>query len=242
MKSGIYIIKNLINNKVYIGSAINIDKRWKHHKKDLAKRKHHSRLLQRAWDKYGEENFKFEIIEEVKNPEHLLSYEQVYLDYYKSYEDDKGFNICKIAGSPLGLKRSDEVKQKMREAKKNISEETKQRLREVNIGKKHSQETKQKRNEALTGLKRSDETKQRMREANIGKKHSEETKKKIREAAKNISEETRQKMRDAAKNMTEEHKQKLREAHIGKKLSDETKQKMSKARTGKKRSGKNKDK
>jgi len=225
VKSSIYIIRNLVNNKVYVGSAVNTDKRWSQHKHSLKEGKHHSCLLQRVWDKYGEQNFKFEIIQEVQNPIHLLSYEQVFLDYYKSYEHDKGYNICKIAGSPFGLKRSDEAKQKMREAKKNISEETKQRLRQVNIGKKHS-----------------DETKQRMREANIGKKHSEETKKKIRNSAKNLSEETRQKMRDAAKNMTEEHKQKLREAHTGKKLSDETKQKMSKARTGKKRSGKNKDK
>lgn len=183
MKSGIYLIKNIINNKVYIGSAINIDKRWKHHKKDLAKGKHHSCLLQRAWDKYGEQNFKFEIIEEVQNPVHLLSYEQVFLDYYKSYEDDKGYNICKIAGSRYGLKSSKETKQKLREAHigKKFSEEHKKKIKEANVGRKLSQEHKNK----LTGKKHSLETKQKLREAHIGKKLSEETKQKMSEAKRN---------------------------------------------------------
>ena len=208
VKSGIYIIKNLINNKVYIGSAINIDKRWKHHKKDLAKRKHHSRLLQRAWDKYGEQNFKFEIIEEVQNPAHLLSYEQVYLDYYKSYEDDKGYNICKITGSPFGLKRSDEARQKMREAKKNISEETRQKMRKINTGKKHSEETKQKIREAARNI-------------------SEETRQKMRDAAKNMTEEHKQKLREAhtGKKLSDETKQKMSKARTGKKRSGKNKDK-----------------
>jgi group I intron endonuclease len=234
MKSGIYVIKNTVNNKIYIGSAVNIDKRWLQHKHSLKEGKHHSCLLQRAWDKYEEKDFKFEIIQVVTDPEHLLSYEQVYLDYYKSYEKDRGYNICKVAGSPYGLRRSEETKQKMREAKKNISQETKQKLREVNIGRKHSDETKQKRNEALTGKKRSEQTIQKMREVNIGRKHTDETKQKIRETAKNISEETRQKMREAKYNISEETRNKMSEAGKNKIISEETKQKMSKSRTGKK--------
>lgn len=119
MKSGIYLIKNIINNKVYIGSAVNISNRWREHKKYLKKGKHHSKHLQNAWNINGQLNFKFEIIEEISNPLHLLSYEQVYLDYYKSYERERGYNICKIAGSPIGLRRSEETKQKMSKANRN---------------------------------------------------------------------------------------------------------------------------
>ena len=90
------------------------------HKKDLAKGKHHSILLQRAWDKYGEQSFKFELIEKVSNPEHLLAYEQVYLDYYKSYESERGYNICKVAGSGYGIKWSEEAKKKISEIRNDV--------------------------------------------------------------------------------------------------------------------------
>jgi group I intron endonuclease len=234
MKSGIYLIKNIVNNKVYVGSAVNINNRWREHKHRLKKGKHHSKHLQCAWDKYGEENFKFEIIEEVQNPLHLLAYEQVYLDYYKSYEDDRGYNICKVAGSILGVKLSEETKKKMRETRKNISEETRQKLREANIGRKHSEETKQKIREKKTGKKFSEETRQKISEGNKGKKYSEEAKNKISKANKGRkhSEETKQKLREAKKGrkFSEQHKQKLREANTGKKLSEETKQKLREAK------------
>ena len=205
MKSGIYLIKNIINKKVYIGSAVNIDKRWKEHKKLLKQGKHHSIHLQQAWDKYGEQSFKFEVLEEVQKQEHLLSYEQVYLDYYKSYEGDKGYNICKVAGSPLGLRRSEETKKKLSEAKTGIkfSEEHKQKLREAKTGIKFSEEHKQKLREALRNM--SEEHKRKISEARIGTKLSEEHKNKISKAARNMSEETKKKMSEANRN-SKKHK------------------------------------
>ena len=215
MKSGIYLIKNILNNKVYVGSALNITKRWLGHKAELKEGKHHSCLLQRAWDKYGEQSFKFEILEEVSNPQHLLAYEQVYLDYYKSYEVDRGYNICKIAGSPLGIKHSEETKQKMSEAKKNQSEETKKKISEAHTGKKLSEDTKNK-----------------IREANVGKKLSEDTKNKISQASKNISEETRRKISETSRGRkhSEEAKNKISEARKGKIFSEEHRKKISEAR------------
>jgi group I intron endonuclease len=64
LESGVYQIRNIINNKRYIGSsARGIYNRWKLHKSTLNRKIHHSILLQRAWDKYGKENFIFEILE-----------------------------------------------------------------------------------------------------------------------------------------------------------------------------------
>lgn len=53
MKSGIYQIKNTLNNKVYVGSAKDFEKRWKRHFKDLEKGCHSSIKLQMSFNKYG---------------------------------------------------------------------------------------------------------------------------------------------------------------------------------------------
>lgn len=96
---GIYKITNLINNKVYIGESHDIYLRWEEHKKDLNNKEHHSYKLQTAWNKYGEENFEFEILEEVFDPEksyYILSMERIYLEgYYINKFDsiNSGYNI-----------------------------------------------------------------------------------------------------------------------------------------------------
>jgi group I intron endonuclease len=109
MNSGIYIIKNIINNKIYIGSSMNIKKRWAEHKSDLIKNKHHSRTLQKSYNKHGLENFIFEVLEFVKHKNHkeLFSLEQKYLDKYKPYERHVGYNISKSSMGPVGVKRED---------------------------------------------------------------------------------------------------------------------------------------
>ena len=134
-KAGIYRIINLINNKVYIGSAISFRKRWNTHLYDLLNNKHHSILLQRAWDKNGENTFKFEIIEEIVDLTKLIEREQFWLDYYKSYDPEKGYNVGTIAGSRLGVKHSDETKKLF----------SSQRLgNKWAIGNKHTEEFKEK--------------------------------------------------------------------------------------------------
>lgn len=76
---GIYRIKNLKNNKCYYGSSKNIEKRWKTHLNGLKNGNHHNIHLQRSWNKYGEDNFVFEVVEEC-NETLLLDLEQKYLD------------------------------------------------------------------------------------------------------------------------------------------------------------------
>lgn len=89
---GIYKIANRINNKVYIGQSINIEARWREHKSDFkARRDRHNVYFQRSWDKYGEENFEFEIIETCLK-EDLDKREIYWVKHYKSSDTNFGYN------------------------------------------------------------------------------------------------------------------------------------------------------
>ncbi|MCY8922076.1 GIY-YIG nuclease family protein [Bacillus atrophaeus] len=77
---GIYQITNKHNMKKYIGSSINVFKRWKQHVTDLHYGLHHSHLLQKDWDKYSLNDFTFEILEYVEDKKDLLKIEQMWLD------------------------------------------------------------------------------------------------------------------------------------------------------------------
>lgn len=105
---GIYQIKNKINNKSYIGSSSRLKLRWNRHLTDLKCNVHHSLALQRAFHKYGYDNFEFIILENC-GIEKLLEREQYYLDNLKPE-----YNICKIAGNCLGVKHSTETVEKRR--------------------------------------------------------------------------------------------------------------------------------
>jgi len=115
--SGIYQIINIVTCKKYIGSAIDIDVRWKNHKKSCRSRIHENSYFQNAWNKYGEQSFQFQVLEKCEK-EKLLEREQYWLDFYKSYERNNGYNICCVAGSSLGIKRSEETRKKISVAKK----------------------------------------------------------------------------------------------------------------------------
>ena len=119
IKSGIYLIKNLSNKKIYIGSALNISNRFSTHKYKLKNQKHKNQHLQAAWNKYGEENFEFSILEIVDDANLLIEKEQYYINLYKCYDKKIGYNIAKIAGSTLGIKASEETKKKQSAAAKN---------------------------------------------------------------------------------------------------------------------------
>jgi group I intron endonuclease len=81
---GIYRILNKINGNCYYGSSNNVEKRWLRHKNELNKGKHINIILQRAWDKYGDDNFIFELVESCDETL-LLEVEQKYLDLKPKY-------------------------------------------------------------------------------------------------------------------------------------------------------------
>lgn len=115
-RSGIYGIKNKINGKIYIGSSSNIRLRWKNHRSSLKKQCGANKYFQRAYNKYGLSSFEFLVIE-FCDISVLVEREQYFLDFYKSYEKDFGYNASKTAESNQGFKHSEESREKIRKSK-----------------------------------------------------------------------------------------------------------------------------
>jgi len=95
---GIYCIENLANSKKYIGSSIDIYRRWRQHTYNLKQNKHHSIHLQRAFNYYGEYNFKFYIVLKCDNKQ-LIEKEQYWMDIFKVCDRNFGYNMALIAGA-----------------------------------------------------------------------------------------------------------------------------------------------
>lgn len=188
---GVYVIRCSVTGRVYVGSSVNIGRRWTWHLRALRDGCHHSRKLQRAWIKYGADAFAFEIVESVSDQSHLIVREQHWLDSLRGYV--AGFNCRPIAESPLGTKHTAEWKarmsaiftgrklpprsaaqrQRMSEIKNGISwghhsVESKEKIRMAQAGRKrpswgrHTAEARQKMSLARIGWVPSGETRRRM--------------------------------------------------------------------------------
>jgi len=158
-KPGIYKIVNKINNKIYIGSATDLKRRWREHKYKLKKGTHSNKHLLSAWNKYGEDNFFFETIEEFEhlNKDLLLEKESYYIDLFDSKINTNGYNIREDCRSQIGYKHTEETKEKMRG--RVVSEETRAILREYS----------KKQVPYWNGKQRDREVIEKMRNANIGR-------------------------------------------------------------------------
>lgn len=110
--TGIYEILCTANGKRYIGSSVDIPKRWRNHRRDLAAGTHRSRHLQRAWLKYGPDSFEWAVLVEVPAVA-LIETEQRYLDKLSGGL----FNTAPTAGNTLGCRHTPESKRKMAAAK-----------------------------------------------------------------------------------------------------------------------------
>lgn len=214
----VYQIKNKINNKIYIGSTSNLNKRWDTHIRRLNNNKHHSRYLQNAWNKYGKDCFVFEILETFQSKKEMLDCEQKWLNKTLCYDKENGYNTCKVAGSPLGHRHTEEAKQKIsvRMKGKNhplygktLSDAHKAKISSSNIGKIAW-------NKGIPASQKERLRLKQMRSERISKPHSEETKNKIKNKL-------------VGHKVSEDTKEKLRKANLHKKLSEETKDKVRKA-------------
>ena len=232
--SGIYSITNTLNGHMYIGSAVNISRRWSEHVRRLNKNERPSIHLQNAWILYGANNFEFSVLEYCDKAK-LIEREQFYIDEMKPV-----YNTCTVAGSCLGVKCTEETKRKISEANtgRHLSEETRAKLSKAHKGNRYSEETRRKMSEA-----------KKCNTNSLGYKHTEETRAKMSAARKGntnclgkvLTEEHKRKLSKSQKGrvFTEEHKRKISEAkkgmpngRLGKCHSEETKRKISEAHKG----------
>lgn len=172
--SGLYRIRNTIDGKVYVGSAVNLKKRWFHHRKLLRKGTHHSAHLQRAWIKYGEACFVFEVLE-LCNRECLLDLEQGLLDQVYGMN---GYNMTPTAYSQLGRRHSEETKARIAAAMRK-REFTEAHRRALSVAKRTSPKAIEqsrvaiaKASLACVGRVESEETRHKKSLAHLGKKRA----------------------------------------------------------------------
>ena len=242
-QSGIYAIINIETGKRYIGSAVNIKKRWHRHTSALNLRKHENKRLQNAWNKYGPESFQFTIIELCASA-NLLEREQIHINAKSD------FNICMTAGNTLGVKPSPEHRAKLVTSHKGNrpSAETRAKMsaahkgNKYSVGREYTTEERAKRSAAMKGRIISPEARAKLSAALTGIRRSPETKAKISAVKRGcvphnkgvcgvvkLSDETRAKMSKAKRNTSIETKNKTSTTRTGMKHSTETKKKISDA-------------
>lgn len=136
---GIYGIVNKVNGKTYVGqTGERFLRRYWHHQWKLRKNSHDNSYLQKAWNKYGEENFDYIVLEIVTNVNLLDELEIKYIDQYK--QKNKSYNMLLGGGCRRGFPISEN-------AKKTIGEKNRQHM----LGTKHSEETKKKMSQTRSG-------------------------------------------------------------------------------------------
>jgi group I intron endonuclease len=156
MGMGIYKIINVVNNKFYVGSAVNFSRRKARHFSELRHNKHNNRWLQASWNKHGEAAFVFAIVEEVQDKELLLEVENRWLKEHVGKE--YCYNIGVDATAPM-LGMSGEAS--------------------PTWGYKHTPEALAIITSASTGRKHSSEDIEKIRQHWIGKPKSASTRAKI---------------------------------------------------------------
>lgn len=193
--SGIYKIVNLVNNKIYIGSSVNLCKRKSAHFSYLKNNSHPNNRLQNAYNKYGFECFSFIVLEYYDDKKTLIDREQHYLDLHQCYLEDVGYNIVPKAGAkperkvPAGRKHTDEFKKRMSEARRGSKNpffgksHTEENLKSMSLknsgegnaffGKTHSLEVRQKSSLIHKGKVFSLELRKKLSSAGKGRKQSD---------------------------------------------------------------------
>ena len=183
MHSNISVYQILCNTtgKRYIGSTtVSFENRWRMHKRLLKSGRHHSIRFQNAWNKYGEDDFLFLILD-VLLKEDCLKYEQMYFD---SISKDNLLNIKLTANSYPD----------------NNSKERIEKLSKISTGKRLSQETINKISESKKGKKLTEEHKEKISRAGTGRKHTDQSRAKMIEARSRrapVSEETKQRLSES---------------------------------------------
>jgi group I intron endonuclease len=254
--NSIYLIKNTVNGKVYVGQSTNTQKRLLAHRSLLRKGKHPNVHLNAAWQLYGEDAFQLYVeVEGLSDVE----VDQVEIDLIAKYRAmDKCYNLD--GGGKLGYTHSDETKDKIREGhagkpKGPMSEYHKEQISKAHRNRPMTEEREKQWEDARS--KRgpiTEESRQKMRDSHKGKTLSKEQRQKIGEALRNseVAKEARAKVNASnvgrvhteeerekislglrGKKFTAERIENMSLSHMGKELSDEHKRKIGDSQRGK---------
>jgi group I intron endonuclease len=171
---GIYKISCAANRHLYIGSAKDFNKRWAEHRQLLTKNKHYNSAMQTAWNRFGDRQFAFAIVENIgdEDVEYYLAREASYIHSFRS----KGVQLfnTKAMGPGGRVFSQDKISAKISNTLKYkaldmSSEERKAVWGKGRLGKKLSEEHKRKMSTQLCGQRRSVEVRRRM---SVGQKES----------------------------------------------------------------------
>lgn len=215
---GVYQILCTANGHRYIGSSQNIRKRFNKHRSTLRQGVPLHPILLNAWNKHGEDSFEFSVLLSCA-PDELLIHEQAMIDSLKPE-----YNVLLlVVNSPRGVKRS---------------EQTKEKLRQINLGKKHTPESKEKNRRATSAQWATPEAKEKMIQGykNLPTEVKQKRNEKIRLSCLNRTPEANEQIRKAliGRPVSKETREKIGAAHRGKKMSESSREKMRISATGKK--------
>lgn len=184
MNKGIYKITNLKNQKFYIGQSKNLNNREHSHFYKLEKNDHHNEILQKSFNKYGRENFIFEVLEKIDFDDFLNEREKYWIDFYGGLNNKKIYNMkdpltneysdytkIKVSKTMLGENNPNFGNKWTDEQKENLSKQRKGKKLEERIGIEKAVLSKEKMSKSQKGRKHPEEVKEKIRQANIGIKN-----------------------------------------------------------------------
>lgn len=155
---GVYLITNTTNGNVYVGQSCRVTRRWHQHLSTLRRGIHSNGHLQRAWNKYGDDSFRFDFIEQCDRAEEsLCASEQKWVDLLRPE-----YNIAPVAGTNIGLPMHPNTREALRRASTGrvVSESTRLKIGAANAarltGKKQPKSQVENRIAPLRGRKRPD--------------------------------------------------------------------------------------
>lgn len=232
---GVYLLRNLLSGKVYIGSSVEMYDRVIDHIWELTRQTHHNAHLRAAWLKYGPLSFEVEILEQCDADDRpgLRAAEERWIAVYRAADRRYGYNLYATTVTPTD-RVSDETRARMSTAAAQRMQDPSRRYQIANWIKENGQsaEMRAKNSQAHTGRQQSAEHKAARAAARRGKSLSEAHRANISKARLQLPDEVRGAVGRAnrGRQHTAEARANMGASHIGTKRSEETKAKMSAAR------------
>ena len=212
MSSAVYQIFNSLTMKSYVGSSVNVERRWREHKRDLRRKKHSSIKFQNSWNFHGPDVWIWKILQNGKKDQ-LPWLEALWMAKLDSV--DNGYNVTKITieGNRVIRTFSEITREKLKIAgsKQVVTEETRKKMSESGKLRVASEETRRKMSESKRNI--SEETRRKMSTSSKGRRHSTESRKKISDSRKKMdckpTEEVRKRISESMKLYRMKEKSKL---------------------------------